>query len=182
MLLVHTPNFASKVAGIPMFLFLTVVQAIVAAALVGVILMQRSEGGGLGIGGSVRAGMLSARGAADFLTRATRMAGGGVRGAVDRAGRGGGRASGGADMRWSRRWTATVAADRAQRPAGQRPAGRQPARWRRSPGSRPGRARDRSRKRSARAIGHAARRLLWIERAAAGSICRMRLRRLPMHD
>jgi len=54
-----------------MFLFLTVVQAIVAAALVGVILMQRSEGGGLGVGGSPT-GMLSARGAADFLTRSTR--------------------------------------------------------------------------------------------------------------
>ena len=54
-----------------MFLFLTVVQAIVAAALVGVILMQRSEGGGLGIGGSP-GGMLSARGAADFLTRSTK--------------------------------------------------------------------------------------------------------------
>lgn len=54
-----------------MFLFLTVLQAIVAAALVGVILMQRSEGGGLGIGGSP-SGMLSARGAADFLTRSTR--------------------------------------------------------------------------------------------------------------
>lgn len=54
-----------------MFLFLTVVQAIVAAALVGVILMQRSEGGGLGIGGSPT-GMLSARGAADFLTRSTK--------------------------------------------------------------------------------------------------------------
>ncbi|GMM94408.1 preprotein translocase subunit SecG [Qipengyuania sp. MTN3-11] len=54
-----------------MFLFLTVVQALVAAALVGVILMQRSEGGGLGIGGSPT-GMLSARGAADFLTRSTR--------------------------------------------------------------------------------------------------------------
>ena len=35
-----------------LFIFLTVVQAIVAAALVGVVLMQRSEGGGLGIGGS----------------------------------------------------------------------------------------------------------------------------------
>lgn len=54
-----------------MFLFLTVLQAIVAAALVGVILMQRNEGGGLGIGGSP-SGMLSARGAADFLTRSTR--------------------------------------------------------------------------------------------------------------
>ncbi|MBX7457419.1 preprotein translocase subunit SecG [Qipengyuania sp. 1NDH17] len=54
-----------------MFVFLTVVQAIVAAALIAVILMQRSEGGGLGIGGSP-SGMLSARGAADFLTRSTK--------------------------------------------------------------------------------------------------------------
>ena len=54
-----------------LFLFLLVVQAIVAAALVGVILVQRSEGGGLGIGGSP-SGMMSARGAADFLTRATK--------------------------------------------------------------------------------------------------------------
>ena len=53
-----------------MFLFLTVIQAIVAAALVGVILMQRSEGGGLGMGGNP-SGLMSARGAADFLTRAT---------------------------------------------------------------------------------------------------------------
>ena len=55
-----------------MFLFLTIVQAIVAAGLVGVILMQRSEGGGLGIGGSPT-GLMSARGAADFLTRTTRI-------------------------------------------------------------------------------------------------------------
>ena len=54
-----------------LFLFLTVVQAIVAAALVGVVLMQRSEGGGLGIGGSP-SGMMSARGAADFLSRTTK--------------------------------------------------------------------------------------------------------------
>ncbi len=52
------------------FIFLTVVQALIAASLVGVILMQRSEGGGLGVGGSP-AGLMSARGAADFLTRAT---------------------------------------------------------------------------------------------------------------
>ncbi len=54
-----------------LFIFLLVIQAIVAAVLVGVILIQRSEGGGLGIGGSP-SGMMSARGAADFLTRATR--------------------------------------------------------------------------------------------------------------
>lgn len=53
-----------------LFMFLTVVQALIAAALVGVILMQRSEGGGLGVGGSP-AGLMSARGAANFLTRAT---------------------------------------------------------------------------------------------------------------
>jgi len=52
-----------------MFTFLLVVQAIIAAALVTVILMQRSEGGGL-TGGSPT-GLMSARGAADFLTRAT---------------------------------------------------------------------------------------------------------------
>ncbi len=53
-----------------LFIFLTVVQALIAASLVGVILMQRSEGGGLGVGGSP-GGLMSARGAADFLTRAT---------------------------------------------------------------------------------------------------------------
>jgi preprotein translocase subunit SecG len=53
-----------------MFTFLLILHAIVAAALVGVILMQRSEGGGLGVGGSP-SGLMSARGAADFLTRAT---------------------------------------------------------------------------------------------------------------
>lgn len=52
------------------FIFLTVVQAIVAFALVGVILVQKSEGGGLGTGGSP-AGLMSARGAADFMTRLT---------------------------------------------------------------------------------------------------------------
>lgn len=56
-----------------LFIFLTVVQAIIAAALVGVVLMQRSEGGGLGIGGGGSpGGLMSARGAADFLTRTTK--------------------------------------------------------------------------------------------------------------
>ncbi len=53
-----------------LFIFITVVQAIVAALLVTVILMQKSEGGGLGVGGSPT-GLMSARGAADFLTRST---------------------------------------------------------------------------------------------------------------
>jgi len=58
-----------------MFTFLLIVQTIVAAALVGVILMQRSEGGGLGVGGS-SSGFMTARGAADFLTRSTAVLGG----------------------------------------------------------------------------------------------------------
>ncbi|NML94181.1 preprotein translocase subunit SecG [Novosphingobium olei] len=53
-----------------LFIFLTVVQALVAASLVGVILIQKSEGGGLGVGGSP-SGFMSARGAADFITRLT---------------------------------------------------------------------------------------------------------------
>jgi preprotein translocase subunit SecG len=52
------------------YIFLTVVQAIVAALLVGVVLVQKSEGGGLGVGGSP-SGFMSARGAADFLSKAT---------------------------------------------------------------------------------------------------------------
>ena len=54
-----------------MFIFLIVVQALIGAALVGIILVQKSEGGGL-TGGSP-SGFMSARGAADFLTRATAM-------------------------------------------------------------------------------------------------------------
>lgn len=59
----------------PMFKFLLIVQALIAISLVTVILMQRSEGGGLGVGGS-SAGFMTARGAADFLTRATSVLGG----------------------------------------------------------------------------------------------------------
>ena len=55
-----------------LFLFLTVIQGIIAAALVGLVLMQQSEGGGLGVGGGSPGGLMSARGAADFLTRSTK--------------------------------------------------------------------------------------------------------------
>ena len=46
-----------------------VVHLMVVLALVGVVLLQRSEGGGLGIGGG--SGFMTARGAANALTRAT---------------------------------------------------------------------------------------------------------------
>ena len=58
-----------------MFAFLLIVQTLVAVALISVILMQRSEGGGLGVGGS-SSGFMTARGAADFLTRSTSILGG----------------------------------------------------------------------------------------------------------
>jgi preprotein translocase subunit SecG len=58
-----------------MFAFLMIVQSVVAISLISVILMQRSEGGGLGVGGS-SSGFMTARGAADFLTRATSVLGG----------------------------------------------------------------------------------------------------------
>lgn len=46
-----------------------VIHLMVVLALVGVVLLQRSEGGGLGIGGG--SGFMTARGAANALTRAT---------------------------------------------------------------------------------------------------------------
>ena len=58
-----------------MFAFLLIVQSLIAISLIAVILMQRSEGGGLGVGGS-SSGFMTARGAADFLTRSTAVLGG----------------------------------------------------------------------------------------------------------
>lgn len=48
---------------------IVVVHLLIVVALVGVVLVQRSEGGGLGIGGG--SGLMTARGAANALTRAT---------------------------------------------------------------------------------------------------------------
>jgi preprotein translocase subunit SecG len=48
---------------------LIVIHLMIVLALVGVVLLQRSEGGGLGIGGG--SGFMTARGAANALTRAT---------------------------------------------------------------------------------------------------------------
>ena len=53
-----------------MQVILLIVHLVIAIALVGVILLQRSEGGALGIGGG-GGGMMSARGAANLLTRLT---------------------------------------------------------------------------------------------------------------
>ena len=53
-----------------LFTFVLIIQTLIAVGLISLILMQRSEGGGLAGGGSP-AGMMSARGASDFLTRGT---------------------------------------------------------------------------------------------------------------
>ena len=47
-----------------------VIHLVLAVALIGAILLQRSEGGALGIGGG-GGGFVSGRGAANFLTRTT---------------------------------------------------------------------------------------------------------------
>ena len=48
---------------------LLIVHMMIAAAMIGVVLLQRSEGGALGIGGG--GGFMTGRGAANFLTRVT---------------------------------------------------------------------------------------------------------------
>jgi preprotein translocase subunit SecG len=49
-----------------------VIHLLIASALVGVILIQRSEGGALsGLGGGTFGGLMSARGTANLLTRTT---------------------------------------------------------------------------------------------------------------
>ena len=55
-----------------MITFLLVVHGLITLALVAVILLQRSEGGALGIGGGGGGGgLMTARGAANLLTRST---------------------------------------------------------------------------------------------------------------
>lgn len=57
-----------------MFTVLIVIHLLVTLALIGVVLLQKSEGGGLGIGGGGGGGMagfMTARGTANLLTRAT---------------------------------------------------------------------------------------------------------------
>src|SRR5438094_10244531 len=48
-----------------------VIHLMVAVALIGVVLMQKSEGGALGIGGGGMSNFMTGRGTANVLTRAT---------------------------------------------------------------------------------------------------------------
>src|SRR5262252_1978344 len=54
-----------------MIILLFVVHVLIAIALVGVILLQKSEGGALGMGGGGMSGFMTGRSTANLLTRAT---------------------------------------------------------------------------------------------------------------
>ena len=61
------PFFAGKF----MTTILLTLHILIAVGLVGVVLLQRNEGGGLGIGGSSSGGFMTARSTANLLTRTT---------------------------------------------------------------------------------------------------------------
>src|SRR5205085_9247083 len=54
-----------------MNVLLFVVHVFIAIALIGVVLLQKSEGGALGMGGGGMSGFMTARGTANLLTRTT---------------------------------------------------------------------------------------------------------------
>jgi preprotein translocase subunit SecG len=54
-----------------MIVLLLVIHILIAIALVGVILLQKSEGGALGMGGGGMAGFMTGRSTANLLTRTT---------------------------------------------------------------------------------------------------------------
>jgi preprotein translocase subunit SecG len=50
---------------------LLIIHLLIILAMIGLILIQRNEGGALGIGGGAGGGLMTARGTANLLTRAT---------------------------------------------------------------------------------------------------------------
>jgi preprotein translocase subunit SecG len=50
-----------------------VIHLMIVLAMIGVVLLQKSEGGGLGMGGGGAGGFLSSRGTANVLTRTTAL-------------------------------------------------------------------------------------------------------------
>ena len=54
-----------------MILLLFVVHVLIALALIGVVLLQKSEGGALGMGGGGMSGFMTGRSTANLLTRTT---------------------------------------------------------------------------------------------------------------
>ncbi|WP_306253870.1 preprotein translocase subunit SecG [Parvularcula sp. IMCC14364] len=58
-----------------MFTIFLVLQVFIVIALIALVLLQKSDGGALGIGGGSGGGLMSGRGAANTLTRATSILG-----------------------------------------------------------------------------------------------------------
>lgn len=54
---------------------LLVIHLLITVALIGLIMIQRSEGGALGIGGGSMGSLMTARGSANFLTKTTTFLG-----------------------------------------------------------------------------------------------------------
>jgi preprotein translocase subunit SecG len=54
-----------------MIILLYVIHVLIAAALVGVVMLQKSEGGALGMGGGGMSGFMTGRSTANLLTRTT---------------------------------------------------------------------------------------------------------------
>src|SRR5918911_803501 len=54
------------------------IHLMIVLAMVGLVLIQKSEGGGLGMGGGSGAGFMSSRGTANVLTRANGTGGSGI--------------------------------------------------------------------------------------------------------
>jgi preprotein translocase subunit SecG len=59
-----------------MELIVLIIHLLVCLCLIGLVLLQRSEGGALGMGGGAASSLMSGRGAADALARMTSVAGG----------------------------------------------------------------------------------------------------------
>jgi preprotein translocase subunit SecG len=54
-----------------MLIFLFVIHVLIALALIGVVMLQKSEGGALGMGGGGMSGFMTGRSTANLLTRTT---------------------------------------------------------------------------------------------------------------
>ena len=59
-----------------MLILLFVIHVLIALALIGVVMLQKSEGGALGMGGGGMSGFMTGRSTANLLTRTTAVLGG----------------------------------------------------------------------------------------------------------
>src|ERR1700675_3422474 len=67
-------RLVARIAGVEektMQTVIIVIHLMIVLAMIGVVLLQKSEGGGLGMGGGGAGGFLSSRGTANVLTRTT---------------------------------------------------------------------------------------------------------------